>query len=141
MNEQVKVLVADDDPDVVEQLTVLLKGEDCQVIAAASQQEAEEQLLNVRPDLAIVDLMMEHMDSGFVLCHHIKTLWPQVPVILLTAVTAATGLSFASSLAAAQSWVKADRILDKPVRPEQLKEEVRRLLGRCDTETRAGGHS
>jgi two-component system alkaline phosphatase synthesis response regulator PhoP len=122
----------DDDPDVVDQLTVTLQGEGYEVHAGYSQQEAEELLLSVKPDLAILDLMMEQMDSGFVLCHYLKKLYPQTPVILLTAVTAATGLSFATASPNAQSWVKADRVLDKPVRPEQIRSEVRRLLGRTD---------
>ena len=50
------------------------------------------------------------------------------PMILMTAVTAATGISFADRSAEAQSWLKADCFLDKPVRPEQLKAEVRRAL-------------
>ena len=128
MKDKPTVLVVDDDPDVVEQLAVTLKAEGCEVVCGASQQEAEEILLATRPDLAILDLMMEHMDSGFVVCHYLKKLYPDVPVILLTAVTSATGMSFAASSPEARSWVKAETILDKPVRPEQLKAEVRRLL-------------
>jgi two-component system alkaline phosphatase synthesis response regulator PhoP len=132
MSEKIKVLVVDDDPDVVEQLSITLKGEGYEVHAGFSQQEAEELLLTVKPDVAILDLMMEQMDSGFVLCHYLKKLYPQTPVILLTAVMAATGLSFNASSREAQGWVKADRVLDKPVRPEQIRAEVRRLLGKAD---------
>ena len=129
MSDTKKILVADDDPDVVEQLSLLLTAQGYEVHAAGGQKEAEELLLSVRPDLAIIDLMMEEMDSGFVLCHNLKRLYPETPVILLTAVTAATGLSFDVRSPEAQAWVKADKILDKPVRPEQLRAEVRRLLG------------
>jgi len=132
MNDKIRVLVVDDDPDVVEQLTVTLQGEGYEVHAGSNQQEAEELLLTLKPDVAILDLMMEHMDSGFVICHYLKKLYPQTPVILLTAVTSATGLSFATASREAQGWVKADRVLDKPVRPEQIRSEVRRLLGRTD---------
>jgi len=130
MTEKVKVLVVDDDPDVVEQLSAVLKGEGYEVFAGGGQKEAEELLLSVRPDVAVVDLMMEQMDSGFVVCHYLRKLYPDVPVILLTAVTSATGLSFATPSPEAAGWVKADRVLDKPVRPEQIRAEVRRLLGR-----------
>jgi CheY-like chemotaxis protein len=71
---------------------------------------------------------MENMDSGFVLCHHVKRLFPETPVILLTAVKATTGLDFSPQSDEAASWVKADVLMDKPVRPEQLRQEVRRLL-------------
>ena len=136
MSDKVKVLVVDDDPDVVEQLTITLRGEGYEVLTGGSQLEAEELLLTVRPDVAIVDLMMEQMDSGFVICHYLKKLYPLTPVILLTAVTASTGLSFATPSPEARGWVKADRVLDKPVRPEQIRAEVRRLLDRSAAEAK-----
>ena len=128
MQEQKKILVVDDDIDMLEQVAIILKGEGYQVIQAQGQKEGEEALLSTIPDLAVLDLMMENMDSGFVLCHHVKRLFPETPVILLTAVKATTGLDFHPQSDDAASWVKADVIMDKPVRPEQLKQEVRRLL-------------
>ena len=76
MSDALKILVVDDDPDIIEQLTFLLKAEGYQVAAAGGLEEAEQVLLTICPDLAIVDLMMEHKDSGFVLCHEIKKLYP-----------------------------------------------------------------
>ena len=91
MSEKKRILVVDDDLDVVEQLEAVLGGAGYEVAAANSRQEAEDLLLTVRPDLAILDLMMEHMDAGFVLGHNLHRLYPGTPVILLTGVTAATG--------------------------------------------------
>ena len=130
MMEKIKqVVIVDDDEDVLDQLTLILEAEGLKVHAAASQAEGEELLLSVHPDLVILDLMMDEMDSGFVLAHYTKKLYPDVPVVLLTAVTSATGLKFAGTTAEAKSWVKADKILDKPVRSEQVKALVSRLLG------------
>ena len=123
-----KILVVDDDIDMLEQVAIILRAEGYQVIQAQGQKEGEEALLTTIPDLAVLDLMMENMDSGFVLCHHVKRLFPETPVILLTAVKSATGLDFNPQSDEAASWVKADVVLDKPVRPEQLRQEVRRLL-------------
>jgi two-component system, OmpR family, response regulator len=136
MNAKKCILVADDDTDVIEQLHLVLSGLGYDVATAAGQQEAEEAILARRPDLAIIDLMMEQQDSGFVLCHYLKKLYPETPVILLTAVTAQTGIAFDLQSAGARSWVKADRILDKPVRPEQIRAEVRRLLEEDDVPAR-----
>jgi CheY-like chemotaxis protein len=124
-----KILVVDDDPDILEQLSLLLKHDGYEVLAAAGQEEAEQALLAGKPDLAILDLMMETTDSGFILCHEIKRLFPETPVILLTSVKAATGMDFEAASSDQQSWLKADRLLDKPVRPEQLRNEIQRLLG------------
>ena len=129
MSKAQKILVVDDDPDIVDQLGLLLQKEGYEVASASGMEEAEQILLTVKPDLAIVDLMMEHKDSGFVLCHEIRKLYPETPIIVLTGVKAESGISFAASSSDEQSWVKADRVLDKPVRPEQLKNEVRHLLG------------
>jgi len=122
------ILIVDDDMDIREQLSLTMKAEGYNVAMAASQEEAEETLLQFIPSLAIIDLMMENMDSGFALCHHIKKLYPEVPVIILTAVAAATGLDFTARQGDSASWMKADILLDKPARPEQLRAEVRRLM-------------
>jgi two-component system alkaline phosphatase synthesis response regulator PhoP len=84
--------------------------------------------MGFQPDLAIVDLMMEQPDSGFVLCHQIRKLYPETPIILLTSVTAQTGMSFDTQSESARSWIQADTIMDKPVRAEQLRAEVNKLL-------------
>jgi CheY-like chemotaxis protein len=134
-----KLLLVDDDLDILEQLSLALGGEGYEVVTAQGRKEGEEILMLGRPDLAIIDLMMEEMDSGFVLCHEMKKLYPDMPVIILTAVTAATGLDFHARSDEARSWVKADALLDKPVRFEQLKEEVLRLLEPRESEATAAG--
>jgi len=131
MSDSKTILVVDDDLDVVAQLEAILGGAGYEVATASGREEAEELLLTVQPDLAIVDLMMEHMDAGFFLAHNLRKLYPGTPVILLTGVRAVTGLSFAAQSESARSWLKADKVLDKPVRREQLLAEVGRLLKRA----------
>ena len=123
-----KILVVDDDIDFLDQVSMILKADGYDVVTANGQSEAEDALLSVTPDLCVVDLMMENQDSGFILCHEIKRLHPGAPVILLTGVRSSTGLDFTACSADAASWTKADAFMDKPVRPEQLKAEVKRLL-------------
>jgi DNA-binding response OmpR family regulator len=123
-----KVLVVDDDPDILNQVELVLKANGYDVMLAHSAANAEEVLTSTQPDLAIVDLMMEQMDSGFVLCHEIKKLYPNMPIIMLTAVRASTGLDFDINNPEGKSWIKADCILDKPVRAEELLNSVRKLL-------------
>jgi CheY-like chemotaxis protein len=128
MDKSKRILIVDDDLDLLDQLTLVLTGEGYEVVRAENQQEGEEALLASKPDLAIFDLMMENRDSGFALCHASKKLHPHTPIILLTAVAAATGLRFATATAEDRAWIKADAFLDKPVRFETLKHEIRRLL-------------
>jgi len=123
-----KVLVVDDDPDILDQVEIVLKANGYDVATANSAANAEEFLISTQPDMVILDLMMEQMDSGFVLCYQIKKLYPNVPIIMLTAVRSSTGLSFDAKSPEAKSWIKADCILDKPVRAEELLNSVRKLL-------------
>jgi len=123
-----KILVVDDDADILENLTLFLREKGFEVVQAQGQQQGEEAIISTIPDLAILDLIMERMDSGFILCHEIKRLYPGTPVIILTAANAAIGLDFAARTDSEASWIKADAVLDKPIRAEQLVSEVARLL-------------
>ena len=123
-----RILLVDDDEDFLYQHKIQLEHAGYQVTTATTRAEAEALAAEVKPDLAILDLMMEQHDDGFVLSHHLKRLLPGLPVILVTAVTAETGLNFTPASGAERSWVGADAMLAKPIRFEQLKGEVERLL-------------
>lgn len=129
MSENKKILVVDDDPDIIAQVSAVLGAEGYEILKAGGEEEAEEVLMTTRPDLVILGLMMEHADSGFVISYHLKKIYPGTPVILLTAVTADLRMSFDVQSPEAKSWLKVDRVMNKPIRSEQLKAEVRRLLG------------
>jgi DNA-binding response OmpR family regulator len=132
MNSNLKktVLLVDDDVDFLEQHRLFLETENFEVVTAQTRSDAEELLKTMTPDLAILDLMMDETDDGFVLAYHIKKKDAGVPVILVTAVTSETGLEF-DSVGKEGSWIKADAILPKPIRFEQLKREIHRL---CKTD-------
>jgi two-component system, OmpR family, response regulator len=57
-----------------------------------------------------------------------KKKYPDVPVIIATAVSAETGMSFGVASDEDRKWIKADLYLEKGVRPEQLKMEMIKLL-------------
>jgi CheY-like chemotaxis protein len=82
----------------------------------------------MKPDLAVFDLMMESDDSGFILCYKLKRRYPEVPVILATAVSRETGITFGLSSDQDRDWIRADLYLEKGVRPEQLDQEIKKLL-------------
>lgn len=124
------ILLVDDDEDYLYQQQIQLEAAGYKVLKAESEQRAEELLLETRPDIAIVDLMMENFDAGFSLCYHIKKNDPSIPVIIVTAVTSETGLEFDTTTDEERSWVRADALLAKPVRFEQLRKEIERLLAK-----------
>jgi len=131
MKKKTNILVVDDDKDILDQLVTVLTEAGYEVVAAEGETQAEERLIDARPDLAIVDVMMENQDSGFMLSHKIKKLYPGTPVIILTSVSSVTGFKFPLEAGGEKPWIKADSFLNKPVRPELLRNEVKRLLEAC----------
>jgi CheY-like chemotaxis protein len=129
MSEAKTVLIVDDDPDILDQYALLLKAEGYKVVQSASMAEAEETILTVRPDLAILDLMMDEKDAGFVLCNQLKRMYTDLPVIIVSNVTPITGLDFRPRNTEEHSWVRADVMLNKPIVAERLRSEIHRLLG------------
>jgi len=129
MGEIKKVIfIADDDSDYLFQMKMHCQSFGFDVITASSQKEAEYIIENTKPDLAILDLMMEKEDSGFTLCYKMKRKYPDVPIILATAVASETGLSFGLNTAADKQWIKADLFLEKGIRKDQLHKEINKLL-------------
>ncbi|MFZ0473682.1 MAG: response regulator [Bacteroidales bacterium] len=122
------VLLADDDPDYLFQVAFYLRSCGYEVVAVESQAEAEQVITKMKPDLAVFDLMMESDDSGFILCYKLKRRYPEVPVILATAVSRETGITFGLSSDQDRDWIRADLYLEKGVRPEQLDQEIKKLL-------------
>jgi len=122
------VLIADDDMDSLTQLSLQMKNMGMIVLEAGTQKEAEEIIEKTKPDLAIFDLMMDNRDSGFILSYKLKKKYPNVPVIIATAVTADTGMMFGLESSEEKSWIKADLYLEKGLRPEQLQMEIKKLL-------------
>lgn len=122
------VFIADDDPDILDQLRMILESMSLEVFSADTQEKAEALIASRRPDLVVFDLMMENMDSGFILSHRLKSKYPDVPVIMVSGVAQEAGLRFDTKSSEMQNWIKADVFLDKQIRPEQLKAEVTRLL-------------
>ena len=122
------VLVVDDDPDFLEQMRVQLQAAGFEVVTAENVEDAKTWLSENKPALVVVDLMMQHFDDGFALAHHIKRIDAAVPVVMVTGVTRETGMSFDASTREERAWIKADAVLNKPVRFEQLQREIKRLL-------------
>ncbi len=124
----IKILIADDDPDYLYQTVFNLEKAGYKTMGVESQAEAESIIARFKPDLAIFDLMMENDDSGFILCYKLKRKYPDVPVIIATAVSYETGLTFSIDSDREKSWIRADRYLEKGIRAEQLDQEVMKLL-------------
>ncbi|MCX6167968.1 MAG: response regulator [Ignavibacteriales bacterium] len=117
-----KILLVDDDIDLLEQNKLLLEAKGFEVVTAESGEDGYKIFQREKPDAAIVDLIMEQMDSGFILCYKIKKteVGKKIPVFILTSATYETGFKFSSSSPEEKEWIKSDGILNKPVVIEEL---------------------
>lgn len=90
MSDSKLVLVVDDDPDLVEAISMKLESKDYQVAKAYDGIEAWDRIQEQRPDLIILDVMMPRK-NGYELCDEIKNNpeYQDITVILLTAVGSA----------------------------------------------------
>ena len=126
--DKMNILVIDDDPDFLMQQELILKQAGYCVDTAESAEMGEAKIRAGGMDMVVVDLMMERNDDGFRLCYIAKKLDKNRPVIMVTGVAEETGIEFDAATKEERAWVKADALLAKPVRPEQLLEVVRRYL-------------
>jgi two-component system, OmpR family, response regulator len=130
--EKPLILVVDDDPDYLFQMKLRLEKFGFEIMTADSQKEAEVIIEKTKPTMAILDLMMENEDSGFILCYKMKKKYPDVPIIIATAVAAETGITFDISDENNRQWIKADCFLEKGIRSDLLKEQIDKLLTKTD---------
>ncbi|MDF1611395.1 response regulator [Stygiobacter electus] len=117
-----KILLVDDDADLLEQNKLLLESKGFQVITAENSKDGMKLFYKELPDAAILDLMMEQMDSGFILSYKIKKTehGKKIPVFILTSATYETGYKFSVTTDEEKEWLKCDGILNKPVAVDEL---------------------
>lgn len=119
-----RILVVDDDPDITFAISLFLKKEGHDVHTAASRADGMKALETSRPDLMILDVMMEQPDDGLAMAQDLRRAGNKVPIIMLTSVGRATGMSFGQD----SEMVPVDAFFEKPVRPEDLLAKVGELL-------------
>jgi len=117
-----KIMVVDDDPNIRELVCVLLKNGGFESCEAKDGRDALLRITDEDPDLAIVDLMMPHMD-GYELCRMLRKYYENLPILMLTA---------KSDLASKVQGFEAgtDDYLTKPFAGDELLLRVKALLRR-----------
>jgi DNA-binding response OmpR family regulator len=118
-----RVLIADDEPNIVISLEFLMKREGYQVSVARDGQAALESIVRERPDLVLLDVMMSGK-SGFEICQAVRAdaSLAAVKILMLTAKGRDTDLAKGTALG-------ADAYMTKPFSTKELAARVRELLG------------
>ena len=119
-----KILIVDDDPDMVEAGRIVLEKEGYLVESAANLADGLAKLAKSDPDLLILDVMMEEADDGLRFARQARRQGNMLPIIMLTSVNRALGVQIGKD----EEMVPVDEFLEKPVDPHTLVAKVKALL-------------
>ena len=127
-----KILVIEDDADMVEALRMLLEANNYKVFAASTGSEGLQQVKEIKPDLIILDAMMETATAGFQVSLQLRSpdadseyaAYRNIPILMLTAIHATTSLEFGPDVA----YLPVDDFAEKPIEPDMLLGKMRALI-------------
>ncbi|MGC8866524.1 MAG: response regulator [Bacteroidales bacterium] len=127
--KDIKILLVDDDIDYVFIQKAMLEKEGFQVVTAGDKVSGLERARAEMPNLAILDVMMTTEQEGYEMAREMKKdpALKDIPIIMLTSVDAITGLNL-KEMAKDPKWLPVEAYLEKPVQPQQLLGEIKRLL-------------
>jgi len=127
-----RILIIDDDPDIVLAVRMSLEAEGYEVIEATSGAQGIDMIKAERPDLIILDVMMETKTEGFQMALKLHSPDPtsefveykDIPILMLTAIHSTTPLRFEPDI----DYLPVELFVDKPIDPEDLVGKVEWLL-------------
>lgn len=145
-----KILIVDDDPDIIASLSVVLEGAGHTVATAENGEEGKKKAYSEKPALIILDVMMESIDKGFEVSRSLKSAegTKDIPILMLTAIKEVTDINFNAGntytdqlpadyfsnpddgVSKTTDAVPVDAFYEKPIKPDELLRKVSLLLGK-----------
>ena len=123
-----KVLIIDDDPDIVEAERMILESHGYEVDSASDGEAGLAKAQKAPPDLIILDVMMTTMDQGFQVAYKLKASpdLQKIPVLMATSVGQVTKFKFDPKKDA--EFLPVEAFIEKPIKPAELVSTVEKLL-------------
>lgn len=129
-----KILIIDDDPDIVTSVKLTLESVGHEIISAGNGEEGIQLIKAERPSLIILDVMMDTKTEGFQLALKLRNPDPtseyaaykNIPILMLTAIHSTTPLHFEPDV----DYLPVELFVDKPIDPDDLINRVDWLLTR-----------
>ena len=130
MDNPQKILIVDDDPDFTSAMETILVKKGYKVEIANNKNTALEKINKIKPDLILLDIMMERLDDGFTICFKLKhdPELKNIPVLAISSITEKTGFKFSPKTDG--EYFEADDYVAKPIEPDDLINRVTKLLNR-----------
>ena len=119
-----KILVIDDDPDILDAVSIVLKSENYIVVTAMDGQEGVEKFKSEKPDLILCDMMMERIDAGAKVAEAIRQEDKNIPIYLLSSIGSVTDINTDINKKGFNG------VVQKPVDPSNLKAEIKKALNK-----------
>jgi DNA-binding response OmpR family regulator len=119
-----KVLIVDDDPDIVEAIELILEHAGFEVAGSGSYDEGMRAVVAEAPDMLILDVMMEQPDDGIRMAQELRAKGFKKPILMLTSISKVTGMSYGRD----DELVPVDAFEEKPIDPRLLVQKVQELL-------------
>ena len=123
-----KILIVDDDQPFVRAVGYVLKAHGYAVVSAASRDEGLRLARQERPDLVLLDIMLESATDGLLFCHEVRRdpLIKHTPIIAVSAFGGRTGIPFLTR--DESDLLPVDGFLEKPVDPKEIIAHIERLV-------------
>jgi CheY-like chemotaxis protein len=129
-----KILIIDDDPDIVTAVRLSLESAGHQIVEASSGKEGLKKIKAEHPELIILDVMMETHTEGFQLAQKLHSPDPasdlkhfkDIPILMLTAIHSTTPMRYEPDI----DYLPVELFVDKPIDPDDLIKKVSWVLGR-----------
>jgi DNA-binding response OmpR family regulator len=122
--QMAKILVIDDDRDLVETTRIVLEKEGFKVITAHNRRDGFTSVKAEKPDLILLDIMMEEDDDGMVLAQQIRKEGIQTPIIILSNINRVSGMTFGKDA----EMLPVNDFIEKPIVPAKLVEKILSIL-------------
>jgi len=128
MDNKAKILIVDDDIGYIKSIRAILESKEYTVEAAHDRESAIEKIRKIKPDLILLDIMMDRLDDGFTICYRLKhdPELRHIPILTISAITEKTGFKFSPTTDG--EYFEADDYIEKPVKPSDLLKRIERLL-------------
>jgi len=130
MDQPAKILIVDDDPDFANATRIILEKNDYAVDVAHNRNEAMDKIQEVKPDLILLDIMMDRLDDGFTICYKLKhdPDLKNIPVFSISSITEKTGFKFNPKTDG--EYFEADDYAMKPIEATDLLQRIEALLNK-----------
>ena len=123
-----KVLLVDDDVDLVELNRGFLEKNSCEVIFAFNGLDGIEKAKKENPDIIVLDVMMNEVGEGFEVARQLRAEenTKNIPILMLSSVNNEHGFNL--TIGPDDAWNPVDFFIDKPFSPQDLLKKIKEML-------------